>query len=86
MGGDANQSLILGEALDSEGNLIGSSRLTGHDMYQYTGDIMAWMAEKISKGEIEQYGVVGPVRAFGLKALKQGHKEIGFKLSTKLFD
>lgn len=71
-------SLVVAEAFNSNGVLLRQRQLTGHNMYFYTGEIMAWMAAKIQAGEIKEFGVVGPVRAFGLDELEQGHKEIGF--------
>ena len=73
-------SLVVAEAMDSNGILLKKCTLSGHNMYFYTGEIMAWMASKIQKGEIKECGVVGPVRAFGLETLEQAHKEIGFSL------
>ena len=35
-------------------------------------------AAKIKAGQIREYGVVGPLRAFGLDALEHAHTEIGF--------
>lgn len=71
-------SLIVAEAYNSGGELLGTRTIDGHNMYYYTGEIMAWMASQIQKGEIKEFGVVGPVRAFGLDALEQAHAEIGF--------
>lgn len=71
-------SLIVAEAYNSSGELLGKRHLDGHNMYYYTGEIMVWMAAKIQAGQIREYGVVGPLRAFGLDALEHAHTEIGF--------
>ena len=63
---------------DKDGKLIQEYNLKGHNMYYYTGEIMAWMASKIKVGEINEYGVVGAVRAFGIDELEKAHAEIDF--------
>ena len=72
------KSLIVAEAYNSKGELLKKHYLNGHNMYYYTGEIMAWLAARIQAGQINEFGVVGPVRAFGLDALEQVHEEIGF--------
>lgn len=82
---DEGNSLIVAEAYNSKGELLGERRIDGHNMYYYTGEIMAWMAAQIQSGQIKEYGVVGPLRAFGLEAFAQAHKEMGFVFQiTKL--
>ncbi|WP_159931239.1 saccharopine dehydrogenase NADP-binding domain-containing protein [Oceanicoccus sp. KOV_DT_Chl] len=77
---DEGGSLVVAEAFDSNGKLIKQCTLSGHNMYYYTGEIMAWIVSKIQRGEIKACGVVGPVRAFGLEALEQAHIDIGFSV------
>ena len=51
-------------------------------MYYYTGEILAWIASKVVANEIQEYGVIGAVRAFGLEAVEQAHEDIGFSLKA----
>ncbi|MEY8200398.1 MAG: hypothetical protein RPS47_14260, partial [Colwellia sp.] len=73
-------SMVVAQAYDTNGHLLQEYRLKGHNMYFYTGEIMAWIATKIKAGEIKEYGVVGTVRAFGIDALEKAHEEIGFRI------
>jgi Saccharopine dehydrogenase NADP binding domain len=74
---------LFGEGLDEQGHVVASATLEGHNMYAYTADIMAWMAQKIVAREIAQFGVVGAARAFGAQALTEAHKELGLSWSVK---
>ncbi|WNC73877.1 saccharopine dehydrogenase NADP-binding domain-containing protein [Thalassotalea psychrophila] len=78
---DEDPSLVIAQAYDKDGKLIQEYNLTGHNMYYYTGEIMAWMASKIKAGEINEYGVIGPVRAFGIDELEKAHADIGFYIN-----
>ena len=73
--------LVKAEAREAHGEMLGEIELKGHNMYEYTGEIMAWIIAQIEAGKVRHYGVSGPLRAFGLDALAQGHEKIGFNLS-----
>ncbi|PKI17403.1 saccharopine dehydrogenase NADP-binding domain-containing protein [Colwellia sp. 12G3] len=72
---------LYAEARDKNNVLLSSATLEGHNMYQYTVDIMAWIADRITKGDYQQHGVIGPARAFGLEDFTKGHQEVGMKLT-----
>ncbi|MBJ7902480.1 saccharopine dehydrogenase NADP-binding domain-containing protein [Streptomyces sp. DSM 110735] len=52
-------------------------RLEGPSAYSLTGELMAWAAQRLAAGAGEVAGVVGPVEAFGLEALREGCAEMG---------
>ncbi|MBD2859864.1 hypothetical protein IB286_12710 [Spongiibacter sp. KMU-158] len=78
---DKGPTLIRAEAYAATGKLLGACNLEGHNIYYYTGEIAAWTARQLQAGNIENYGVTCPLRAFGLPALKAAHEEFGFQLN-----
>lgn len=77
-------SLVQATAYDGADNQLGVCTVHGHNMYCYTAEIIAWMASQILAGEIKEYCVVGPLRAFGLQSLDDAHDAIGFSISSQI--
>lgn len=65
-------SHIVGEAYDAAGRRLAEVHLTGVDGYTFTGEILAWGAERAAAGELKGAGALGPVDGFGLDELEEG--------------
>lgn len=72
-------SLILAEAEDASGAVIGRVELRGVNGYTFTGAILAWGAMRAADQGLEGTGALGPVEAFGLRALEEGCKHAGLE-------
>ena len=70
-------SLIVAEALDSSGSVIERVELRGPNGYTFTGEILAWGAIEAAERGLQDTGALGPVEAFGLRALEKACAEIG---------
>jgi short subunit dehydrogenase-like uncharacterized protein len=71
------RSHIVAVAYDHSGRELAEVHVTGVDGYTYTGAILAWSAARAAAGELHGTGALGPVEAFGLRALEQGSAEAG---------
>ena len=70
-------SYIVGEALDSAGNVLATVDVEGADGYDFTAGMLAWAAIAAAETPIEAKGAIGPVEAFGLERLEQGAADAG---------
>ena len=75
-------SRVIAEALDPNGVVLARSELTGPNVYTFTGDVIAWAAQRISEHGLEGTGALGPVDGFGLAALSAGCAEVGLVASS----
>ncbi|HKN93799.1 MAG TPA: saccharopine dehydrogenase NADP-binding domain-containing protein [Thermoleophilaceae bacterium] len=72
-------SLIVAEVEDTTGSVIERVELRGPNGYTFTGEILAWGAMHAAEEGVEGTGALGPVEAFGLRALEAACAEIGLK-------
>lgn len=72
-------SEVVAEALDSGGRVLAEVRLSGVDVYGFTGAVIAWAAERAAAGGLQGAGALGPADGFGLDALEQGVAEAGLR-------
>jgi hypothetical protein len=70
-------SLVVAEARDDEGTVVGRARLEGANPYSLTAELLAWAAIEASQGRLRGVGALGPVSAFGLEALTAGAEDAG---------
>jgi short subunit dehydrogenase-like uncharacterized protein len=70
-------SLIVGEAYDAGGNRLAEVHLSGSEPYALTAGILAWAARRAAGQGVDGTGALGPVQAFGLRALEEGCREAG---------
>ena len=70
-------SLVIAEALDAAGNQLARVDLTGPNAYTFTGDILAWGAQRALEHGVSGAGALGPVEAFGIRELEAGCAEVG---------
>lgn len=72
-------SRVIAEALDAQGSVLARSELTGPNGYTFTGEVIAWAAQRIAEHSLEGAGALGPVDGFGLRALEAGCAEVGLR-------
>jgi short subunit dehydrogenase-like uncharacterized protein len=72
-------SLVLAEALSTNGARLASVRLEGVNGYDFTARILAWGARAAAAGGLRGAGALGPVDAFGLDTLHAGCAEAGIE-------
>ena len=77
----AGGSLFVAEALSGSGEVLNCVVLEGASGYTFTGDMLAWAAERLGAGEGRSAGALGPVEAFGLERLREGVAESGISVS-----
>ena len=70
-------SRFVAEALAASGEVLATVRLEGVNGYTFSGDSLAWAAERVAAGDAQDAGALGPVEAFGLEALEAGVAECG---------
>src|SRR3954454_16023831 len=69
-------SRIVAEASDANGEVLARVLLRGPNGYTFTGDIIAWAAQRAAAGELEAVGALGPADGFGLRTLEAGCAEV----------
>ena len=87
VGGGADEpgsgiSWVVGEAYDAAGEKLAEVHLTGGEPYALTAGILAWAARRAAAGGVDGTGALGPVQAFGLRALEEGCREAGLDASA----
>jgi hypothetical protein len=70
-------SWVAAEAYDAAGNRLAEVQLSGGEPYTLTAGIIAWAARRAAAQGIDGTGALGPVQAFGLRALEEGCREAG---------
>jgi hypothetical protein len=70
-------SLVIAEVEDASGSMIERVELPGPNGYTFTGDILAWGAQRAAEHGMNGTGALGPVDAFGLSALEAACAELG---------
>jgi short subunit dehydrogenase-like uncharacterized protein len=75
----ASGSVIVAEACDGTGRVIGRAHLAGVNGYDFTAGMLAWGARAAAAGRLQGTGALGPVAAFGLEALSEGSRAAGIE-------
>jgi short subunit dehydrogenase-like uncharacterized protein len=70
-------SHIVAIAYDDGGRALEEVHVTGVDGYTFTARFLAWAAAHIAAHGLPAAGALGPVEAFGLRALETGVAEAG---------
>jgi short subunit dehydrogenase-like uncharacterized protein len=70
-------SLVIAEAFNASGTLLARVELKGVNGYTFTGEMLAWAAQRALEHGVHGAGALGPVEAFGLHELEAGCAEIG---------
>jgi len=71
----AGVSWVVGQAFSASGAQLAEVQLSGPEPYGLTADIIAWAAQQEASGT----GALGPVQAFGLRALEEGCRKAGLE-------
>jgi short subunit dehydrogenase-like uncharacterized protein len=69
---------VVAVAYDGSGGELATVLLEGPNSYTFTGRVLAWGARHAAEHGIDRTGALGPVDAFGLKALEAGVASAGF--------
>ena len=72
-------SWIVAEAYDAAGERLAEVHLSGGEPYALTAGIMAWAARTAAGEGVDGAGAMGPLQAFGLRALEDGCREAGLE-------
>jgi short subunit dehydrogenase-like uncharacterized protein len=72
-------SWIVAEAYDGTGERLAEVQLSGGEPYALTAGILAWSARRAAGEGVDGAGALGPVQAFGLRALEEGCREAGLE-------
>jgi short subunit dehydrogenase-like uncharacterized protein len=70
-------SRFMAEAGDADGNVLARVEMRGPNGYTFTGDAIAWGAQRAAEQGLEGTGALGPVGGFGLRVLEAGCAELG---------
>jgi short subunit dehydrogenase-like uncharacterized protein len=70
-------SWVVAEAYDAGGERVAEVQLSGGEPYALTAGIIAWAARRAAGQGVDGAGALGPVQAFGLRALEEGCREAG---------
>lgn len=70
-------SHVVGAAYDAQGTKLAEVHLGGADGYSFTGEVLAWGAQRAADGNLRGTGALGPVDGFGLDELEAGCAEAG---------
>ena len=70
-------SWVVAVARDDRGSAIAQVALQGPNPYTFTGDMLAWGAQRAAETGLRGTGALGPVDAFGLTELQAGCAESG---------
>jgi short subunit dehydrogenase-like uncharacterized protein len=73
------RTMVVAEAKDANGRRLGRAVIEGTSPYEFTGEFLAWAAERTANVGINGVGALGPVSAFGLPALADGAKQSGLE-------
>jgi short subunit dehydrogenase-like uncharacterized protein len=72
-------TVAVAEAYDSSGNQLSTATVQGLNPYDFTGEMLAWGAERLLTVGAQGVGALGPVRAFGLDGLVEGARQCGIE-------
>jgi short subunit dehydrogenase-like uncharacterized protein len=70
-------SWVVAEAFDAAGERLAEVHLSGTEPYALTAGILAWASRRAAAQGVSGAGPLGPVEAFGLRALEEGCREAG---------
>jgi hypothetical protein len=74
----AGVSWVAAEAYDAGGKALAEVQLSGPEPYALTADLIAWAAQQ----HVDVPGALGPVQAFGIRALEEGCRQAGLERVT----
>jgi short subunit dehydrogenase-like uncharacterized protein len=72
-------SWVVAEAYDAAGDRLSEVHLSGAEPYALTAGLLAWAARRAAGEGVDGAGALGPLEAFGLRALEDGCREAGLE-------
>jgi short subunit dehydrogenase-like uncharacterized protein len=75
----ASGSVVVAEATDRAGHVVGRAHLAGVNGYDFTAGMLAWGARTAAAGRLHGSGALGPVAAFGIGPLEDGARFAGIE-------
>jgi hypothetical protein len=75
----ASGSVVVAEACDEAGQIVGRAHLAGVNGYDFTAGMLAWGARAAAAGRLHGTGALGPVAAFGIGPLTEGVRAAGLE-------
>jgi len=72
-----SRSHVVAVACNSAQAPLATVHLEGANGYDFTGEMLAWAAERARDGALHGTGALGPVEAYGLDPLREGVAEAG---------
>jgi hypothetical protein len=76
--GETIRSDVIAVAADAAGRPLATVHLAGGDPYSFTAPMLAWAAGSAATQGTRPAGALGPVEAFGLRALESACAAAGF--------
>jgi short subunit dehydrogenase-like uncharacterized protein len=70
-------TITVAETFDSRGGSLARAAVEGTNPYDFTGEMLAWAADRIVNVGVRGVGALGPVAAFGLDELAEGVRQAG---------
>jgi short subunit dehydrogenase-like uncharacterized protein len=74
-------SRIVAEVFDGDERRLSKVVLEGPNGYTFTGDVMAWGAQRAAETGLEGTGALGPIDGYGLRTLESGCAEVGLAVA-----
>jgi short subunit dehydrogenase-like uncharacterized protein len=75
----ATRSLFVAEATGASGEPLATAHLAGINGYEFSANLLAWVAEQVAVGKTNGIGALGPVEVFGLDRLEAAVAECGIQ-------
>jgi short subunit dehydrogenase-like uncharacterized protein len=72
-------TVVVAETFDARGESLARAVLEGLNPYDFTGEMLAWAADRMANVGIRGVGALGPVAAFGLDELTEGARQSGIE-------
>lgn len=72
-------TVAVAETFDSRGGSLARAVVEGLNPYDFTGEMLAWTADRIASVGVRGVGALGPVSAFGLDELAEGVRQAGIQ-------
>lgn len=73
------RSIAVAETFDARGESLARAVVEGVNGYDFTGEMLAWAADRMVGVGVREVGALGPVAAFGLDELTEGVRQAGIE-------
>jgi short subunit dehydrogenase-like uncharacterized protein len=71
------RTLVVAETFNAAGESLARVVVEGSNPYDFTGEMLAWAADRMVNVGVRGSGALGPVAAFGLDELAEGARQSG---------